>query len=138
MNYLIRWIQLFKIFFPSWKFFDESKLWPKLEYQINNGSWVIFDNRVRVRPLNLILNSENLILMNFQTHLQRSLMNLSGLSQEEMENYSQTSDYQMTANFLLYYISLLYPNLKRNSLEFRISLGTELIICSENIEVSRP
>jgi hypothetical protein len=136
MKLWMQFLEFFKIFFPSWKFFDDSTLWPKLEYQVNDGNWQEFTQRPKVHAFNILFNPDNLVLLNFQTHIQKMLMNLSYLSEIDLENYSKSVDYQQASHFLEYFLRQGNPQLQNFQFKFKISLASELIVSSESIDSS--
>lgn len=143
---------IFKIFFPSWAFFDESGINIFLKYRIadspqniNNNNWVSISNNIKRNVFRLIYNPQvNLQLaINSNLELLIDSINNDNNHNKNIENIKDNIYYKITKNYVKYYIfnkhTLNEDKSEIKAFQFKISIKNELedddVIISEIFNV---
>ncbi|MFY8161878.1 MAG: hypothetical protein ACOVNU_11155 [Candidatus Kapaibacteriota bacterium] len=130
---------IFKIFFPSWAFFDESGTNINIKFRIaknpiniNNNTWESTDNNINRSVFKLIYNPEvNLKLaINSNLELLIDSINFDSNYDKNKENINDNIYYKITKNYVKYYIFNLHTSNEDlseiKSFQFKISIKNEL------------
>ncbi len=123
-----------RIFFPSWRFFEEFVSVPQLRFR------VLTDHEEPVpwqEPLlpswrgasGLFLNAEGNLALACQTLLERFLTELEDASDEELENVISMVSYRLIRNWVAALIRSQFPEQESRHFQFKIVKdGTEIVL----------
>lgn len=101
-------LSLFRVLFPTWKFFDEFASVPTLHARVGNGPWRrLLPPHVR-RLSALFLNAQVNLTLAYDSLLVRTVQELQDLS--EHQNFAQTVTYQMLHALVREQLVDLQPN----------------------------
>jgi hypothetical protein len=114
-----RWVFIFRAFFPSWKFFEDSRAQYKLYYQKDNEGWLPAIELLSRKKLSLFLNSEVNFHLALDTLVQRFVMDLA----EEQLDSTKSVSYRLIKK-------LVAHKVVSGTFRFKITDGTEDIFVS--------
>jgi hypothetical protein len=114
-----RWVFIFRAFFPSWKFFEDSRAQYKLFYQKENEEWLPAIELLSRKKLSLFINSEVNFHLALDTLVQRFVMDLA----EEELDASESVSYRLIKKIVANKVVI-------GTFRFKITDGVEDIFVS--------
>ena len=123
-------LQLLKVFFPSWKFFEDSGRVPELLYRIDQGNWKPAWSPPRRGWLKLAINSEVNYRLACQSLLEQVTQELEAPEWlARPEGFAETVSYRLVQNLVLLEISQVEK--KPQDFSYQFKLATYLPLARE-------
>jgi hypothetical protein len=130
-----RWLHVFRVFFPSWKFFDEvgeiATLRYRFEAKENEWSeWLNFPTKTKMKWYFLFFNPQ----VNFHLAGQSAVQILGEMSMEHAgsaKDFFQLQEYRIVQN-LVAYVIVEERKLERFGYQFKIEVEQGDILVSPN------
>lgn len=97
-----QWFQMFRFFFPSWRFFEDLGFVPILSIRFGNserklGEWIQFPNTFSMGPMNLFFNPRGTFALAFRSHLAQLANEINEI--ENSREVEKLTSYMMTLRF---------------------------------------
>lgn len=116
-----KYLNLFKVFFPSWEFFDEieDNFVLKYRYSTSNielSEWHVYNEKINRKFSHLIFNPKGNLLLNIDSNLQLLANSINQLLDSQKDSINRTIDitqnyhYQIISNYLSNYLSYFIFN----------------------------
>ena len=117
-----KFLHLLRVFFPSWRFFEDLSELPVIEYRLKGatgepGAWMNIV-RPKVSAGNLFLNPAGNLFLATQSLLEQVQAEISELDPENTQNFTRTASYELCVNLVKY--ELQKRTLGITSFEFRL------------------
>lgn len=127
-------LQFFRLFFPSWKFFDSVGSLPKLYFQIESRQWEPLLHSPPIVWWNLFVNSEGNLHHAYQNLVNRLVLDLNQLSSNSPD---ELTSFQLVEQLVRSQIHQLNRYEKGQIYRFKISVtyphASDVLISSERI-----
>lgn len=134
---MAHYLNLFRIFFPSWKFFDLESKYPRVFFTDQSGTWVELSLQIEFRWYHLFFNWKNIWKLHLQTILGRVIQDLNEKSQEDLLTYFLDANYLQLERGL-YALATESVDLlalgKKREFQFKIELDNEVVLVSQGKE----
>ena len=124
-----RFLPILKIFFPSWRFFDDPGSTASLAYRLsagqNFGPWQSCPTPVDRKWMNLFLNAQGNLHLALQTIIERLMRDVEDVDPTLTSDVSQLISYQMILKLVRLQARQSFPETSEKRVQFKISVETQ-------------
>ena len=124
-------LSLFRVFFPSWRFFEDTCDRPVLYARVNGGEWQRVLNNPKRGLLSLFYNPEGNLFLAYGSLLDRLLKDASELASGQERLLVDSVSYRLVRNL----IERTFKLSKGVSYQFKVSVAGESASCESEQDV---
>jgi hypothetical protein len=134
-------IQLFRAFFPSWRFFEDFDEAPVLYYRLETGdgsygTWERCLEKPKRRALDLVFNPHGNYVLAAGSLVQQLLSDIEQVEDSKPDEAEKLVSYQLTKNLVSYQIKKHQAHARAARFQFKISANTEDLLLSPSYALS--
>lgn len=134
-------VNLFRAFFPSWKFFEDVGPVPRLFYKVTmqgqaSTDWLPCWHQQQRKISHLFLNAETNYLLTCGSLLNQLVTELEEIDDAQLDSFTQSVSYQLTQRLVQEHIEQQHHNYKVTQYQFKVSAQLPLNLEFQDIFIS--